>query len=201
MPASAGAPRRFSIRGVDSTAFVDHLGFFWDFVRRFTEDCYRVISITKQERNVTQDARGTAKGMRMTDKFERRVRGQIQGQMLRLSEHRSVAIYLRDGVMWVADFVDGHGELVNANTWFRFNCGALANSHARRRMALESAMPISLELGERIEALHGAAASGGRRSPMRAAKAFIAGLGRTRLKALAGDLIRRRKSREELSAQ
>src|SRR5215470_5260293 len=112
----------------------------------------------------------------MTAKRESRVPSQIQGQMLRLSEHRSVAIYLRDGIMWVADFVDGRGELVDANTWFRFNCGALANSHARRRMALESAMPISLELGERIEALHVAPAAGRGQHLMRAAKAFFAGL-------------------------
>jgi hypothetical protein len=139
--------------------------------------------------------------MQMTAKLERRVPGQIQGQMLRLSEHHSVAIYLRDGVMWVADFVDGHGELVDANTWFRFNCGALANSHAQRRIALESATPISLELRERIEALHVAHAAGGGQDLMRAAKAFIACLGRGRLKASAAGLIRRRKSREELSAQ
>src|SRR5262252_408374 len=129
----------------------------------------------------------------MTAKRESRVPSRIQGQMLRLSEHRSVAIYLRDGVMWVADFIDGHGELVDANTWFRFNCGALANSHARRRMALESAMPISLELGERIEALHVAPAAGGQHL-MRAAQAFFAGLGRGRLRASAARLIRRRKS-------
>ena len=77
---------------------------------------------------------------------------QIQGQMLRLSGHHAVAIYLRDGVVWIADFVDGQGMLFDANTWFRFNCGNLANSHSRRRMALESAMPISSELGMRIEA-------------------------------------------------
>ncbi len=81
----------------------------------------------------------------------------IQGQMLRLSEHRAVAIYRRDGVVLVADFVDGQGVLVDANTWFRFNCGNLANSHALRRLALESAMPIPSELGMRIEALHAAA--------------------------------------------
>jgi len=81
----------------------------------------------------------------------------IQGQMLRLSEHHAVAIYLRDGVLRIADFVDGQGVLVDANTWFRFNCGNLANSHSLRRMALESAMPISPELGMRIEALHAAA--------------------------------------------
>jgi hypothetical protein len=79
--------------------------------------------------------------------------------MLRLSEHHAVAIYLRDGQMWVADFIDGQGALVDATTWFRFNCGTLANSHALRRMAIESATPISSALAERIDALHRASVS------------------------------------------
>ena len=93
----------------------------------------------------------------MKIQLERQPTHPIQGQMLRLSEHHAVAIYLRDGVVWVADFIDGQGALVDANTWFRFNCGNLANSHALRRMALESAMPIPTELGARIEALHATA--------------------------------------------
>jgi len=87
-----------------------------------------------------------------------RLRNSIQGQLLRLSTHRTVAIYLRQGSLWVADFIDGQGTLVNAHTWFRFNCGSLANSHARRRMALESAIPLSADLIERIEGLPHAAA-------------------------------------------
>ena len=79
----------------------------------------------------------------------------VQGQLLRLSAHRTVAVYLREGVMWVADFIDGAGTLVDAGTWFRFNCGTPANAHARRRTVLESALPLSAELAERIEALHG----------------------------------------------
>jgi hypothetical protein len=88
--------------------------------------------------------------------------GRIQGQVLRLSKHRAVAIYLRNGSMWVADFIDGQGVLADANTWFRFNCGTLANPHALHRMALESAMPLSAELVERIDALHLAATAPGR---------------------------------------
>ena len=78
----------------------------------------------------------------------------IQGQLLRLSEHRAVAIYLREGSTWVADFVDGRGILVDVGTWFRFNCGTLANSHASRRIALESGIPLSAELVAQIETLH-----------------------------------------------
>jgi hypothetical protein len=137
----------------------------------------------------------------MESKFENRVPGHIQGQMLRLSEHHAVAIYLRDGVMWIADFVDGRGALVDANTWFRFNCGTLANSHALRRMALESATPISLELSERIEALHRAAVYGRGQDLVGLVKAFITSLRRGRLVALVAGRFRRRRSREEFSAR
>jgi len=78
----------------------------------------------------------------------------IRGQLLRRSEHRAVAIYLRGDSTWVADFVDGHGVLVDVNTWFRFNCGTPANGHVSRRIALESAIPLSSELIAQIEALH-----------------------------------------------
>jgi len=80
--------------------------------------------------------------------------GTIQGQLLRLSDRRETAIYLRDGTLWVADFVDGRGEIVEAASWFRFNCGAPGATWSRRRMLLESALPLSSELVARIEALH-----------------------------------------------
>ena len=77
----------------------------------------------------------------------------LQGQVLRRNERREVAIFLHDNALWVADFIDGQGELVDAVTWFRFNCGAAASAQARRRMALESALPLSDDLVARIEAL------------------------------------------------
>ncbi len=77
----------------------------------------------------------------------------LQGQVLRRSERREVALFLLDNALWIADFVDGQGEIVDAVTWFRFNCGAAASTQARRRMALESALPLSDELVARIEAL------------------------------------------------
>ena len=82
----------------------------------------------------------------------------ILGQILRQSERRLAAIYLRDGVLWVADFVDGHGEIVQAESWLRFNCGG-SSVQARRRMALESATPVEDALAVRIEALHQASAA------------------------------------------
>jgi hypothetical protein len=81
-------------------------------------------------------------------------RRSIQGQVLRLSERREVAIFLRDDALWVADFVDGDGALMDAITWFRyFNCGAQSTAAARRRLVLEAATPLSEELVERIERL------------------------------------------------
>ena len=78
----------------------------------------------------------------------------LQGQILRLSERREVAIYLRNDKLWVADFIDGCGELIDAVTWFRFNCGSSASPHARRRMAAESGIPLYEQLEKRIEELH-----------------------------------------------
>ena len=78
----------------------------------------------------------------------------IQGQLLRLSARREVAIYLRDGTLWVADFVDGHGELFEPEIWFRFNCGSPEAGLARRRTLLESGLPLSPDIVIKIESLH-----------------------------------------------
>ena len=78
----------------------------------------------------------------------------ILGQLLGLSKRREVAIYLRDGSLWIADFIDGHGELVEPKIWFRFNCATAGKGLARRRMLLESAVPLSAELAAKIERLH-----------------------------------------------
>jgi hypothetical protein len=79
--------------------------------------------------------------------------GPIQGQLLRQNKRREVAIFLRGGVLWVADFIDGQGELMEATTWFRFNCATPSATHARWRMAVESATPLSDDLVQRIERL------------------------------------------------
>jgi len=78
----------------------------------------------------------------------------LQGQIIRRSERREAAMYLRDGVLWIADFVDGQGQLIDAATWVRFNCAGVSSPQAIWRMALESATPLYDDLAERIEALH-----------------------------------------------
>src|SRR5262245_7265408 len=77
----------------------------------------------------------------------------LQGQVLRRSRRREVALFLHGDALWVADFIDGHGELFDAVTWVRFNCASSSSAHAQRRMVLESAVPLSDELIARIDAL------------------------------------------------
>ena len=86
--------------------------------------------------------------------LENRLPGFVQGQLLRRNERREVAIYLRDNVLWIADFIDGHGELIDPVSWFRFNCGGPTTWPVQRRMLLESAVPLSTELAAKIERLH-----------------------------------------------
>lgn len=105
----------------------------------------------------------------------------IQGQLLRLSERREVAIYLRKDALWVADFIDGHGELVDAATWFRFHCGTPATWYARRRMVLESAIPLSAQLVARIEYLHRSATARPRGAAVRPVGPSVARGPRSRL--------------------
>ena len=85
----------------------------------------------------------------------------IQGQLLRRSERREVAIYLRDGELWIADFIDGVGALIDPAAWFRFNCASPPARRAHRRMLFEAAAPLSVELAARIEHLHCASTPAG----------------------------------------
>jgi hypothetical protein len=72
------------------------------------------------------------------------------GNFLRLGETREIAIYLRGGLAWVADFRDGRGELFTPGVWFALNRGA------GLRAALESLHPLPASVIERIERLHAA---------------------------------------------
>jgi hypothetical protein len=77
----------------------------------------------------------------------------LQGQVLRRNRRRESVLFLRNDALWVADFIDGRGEVIDAITWIRFNCAAANSAHAQRRMVLESAIPLSEELVARIEML------------------------------------------------
>jgi hypothetical protein len=124
----------------------------------------------------------------------------IQGQLLRQSDRREVAIFLRDGALCVADFIDGEGILIDAATWFRFNCGAPASPHAQRRMVLESAIPLSSDLVAKIARLCEPAGTGTReRGPLvHWFKAMLAFRARLRWVAATSDtFVRRPKDRND----
>jgi hypothetical protein len=125
----------------------------------------------------------------------------IQGQLLRLSEHRAVAIYLREGSTWVADFVDGQGVLIDVETWVRFNCGTPTNPHASRRIARESAIPLSTELSAQIESLHQPVVSRRRRTLAQWVDAIFAAFLQGRLAMLVAHRFHRRISLQTRSAR
>ena len=74
------------------------------------------------------------------------------GCLLRLGEEREIAIYLRDGVAWIADFRGGRGELFTAGEWFALN----GRGSVLRRVGLDSIATLPARLVERIERLHSA---------------------------------------------
>ncbi len=74
----------------------------------------------------------------------------LHGNLLRLGERHEIAIYLRDGMAWVADFKAGRGEVFTASAWFSLNQGG----NVLRRMALDSITPLPEDVAERIECLH-----------------------------------------------
>jgi hypothetical protein len=76
----------------------------------------------------------------------------IQGNLLRLSEIREVAIYLRKGAAWVADFNSGRAELHSASAWYTTGGGRML-VHAQRRDAVETISPLPDEVVRRIESL------------------------------------------------
>jgi hypothetical protein len=77
----------------------------------------------------------------------------LQGQVLRRRRRREAVLFLREDALWVADFIDGRGEITDAATWIRFNCAAAKSGQAQRRMVLESAIPLTKEIVARIEGL------------------------------------------------
>lgn len=77
----------------------------------------------------------------------------LQGNLLRLSERREIAIYLRDGAAWVADFNNGRGELFFASAWYSMS-GGRRLAHAQRRGEVEVISPLPEAVVQRIEALH-----------------------------------------------
>ena len=86
----------------------------------------------------------------MNTKYEQDGTSPLQGNLLRIGERREIAIYLRDGTPWVAEFNDGRGELFAVGAWFSLNQGG----RVLRRMGPDSVTPLSQDVAQRIEGLH-----------------------------------------------
>jgi hypothetical protein len=99
----------------------------------------------------------------------------LQGNLLRLPGRREIAIYLRDGAAWVADFNNGHAELHTASGWYDTGNGRML-AHAQRRGEVEIVSPIPEGVAERIEGLHRSGANPGA-SPAAWLARLAAGLG------------------------
>lgn len=74
----------------------------------------------------------------------------LHGNLLRLGEQHEIAIYMRDGMAWVADFKDGRCKVSTASAWFASN----QDGRVLHRMDLGSITPLPEEVVERIERLH-----------------------------------------------
>ena len=76
----------------------------------------------------------------------------INGHLIVGSGTHSIAVHDRRGVSWVAEFRDGRGELMRANTWFYFHAHRLG--YWQRRQAYKGAQPLPLPMVVEIERLH-----------------------------------------------
>ena len=74
----------------------------------------------------------------------------LYGSLLRISARREIAIYLRAGTAWVADFKGSHGEISTAGAWFALN----QDRWVLRRAALDAVTPLPQDIEEQIEHLH-----------------------------------------------
>lgn len=76
----------------------------------------------------------------------------IHGNLLRLRDGRAVAIYLRNGVVSVADLKGRRGRILTVGEWGVFHARKLA--FAQRRGEVEIVSPIPEEVIAVIEHLH-----------------------------------------------
>jgi hypothetical protein len=72
--------------------------------------------------------------------------------LLRLSDDHEIAIYLRNGAAWVAEFKNGHSAIDSATAWFSTHGRTLV--HAQRRGDVSYVSPIPQDVLAHIECLH-----------------------------------------------
>lgn len=88
----------------------------------------------------------------LDSKPETRAETSINGYVIGGGGAHAIAIYERNGASWVAEFRDGRGALMNANTWFYFHAERLG--YWNRRQAYKSVQPLTPSMLEEIERLH-----------------------------------------------
>lgn len=93
----------------------------------------------------------------MNSNREAEAASNLHGSLLKLGNQREIAIYLRDGTAWVADFRGGRGEVSTAGAWFTLN----QDRWALRRATLDAVTPLPADVVQRIENLHRPAAKPG----------------------------------------
>ena len=77
----------------------------------------------------------------------------IAGHAFVLGPGHCLAIYERKGVVWVAEFHHGRGQLTDASAWFRSDFGGVRDRRTRRN-ASRSHAALTPEMLESIERLH-----------------------------------------------
>lgn len=120
----------------------------------------------------------------------------LNGNLLRLGDQREIAIYLRDGMAWVAEFQNGRASVSTAGHWFSANQGG----RVLRQMELASIAPLPDEVIERIERLHQRLAQAGRRPATSSEAATVVARVRSRLVKLLRSLRSRRSVRPRQTA-
>ena len=83
----------------------------------------------------------------------------LQGQLLIRDRRRKAALFLHEGSLWVADFIDGKGGIVDAASWVRFNCSAPSSARFVVRPARARTHALSPQLAATIGLLLQASAS------------------------------------------
>jgi hypothetical protein len=77
----------------------------------------------------------------------------LHGNLLQLSERHQIAIYLRNGAAWVAEFNSGRVRLFIASAWYATS-GGRTLAHAQRRGEVKIISPLPEEVTQRLECLH-----------------------------------------------
>jgi len=90
----------------------------------------------------------------MTIQRERPSLSTISGTTVQLGARDTIAIYVWDGLSWVARFRDGRAELSDAASWFRVHAGLLRSCRVGSVAAIETVGMLSPAMMEKIARLH-----------------------------------------------